>query len=73
MKHWKLEYNGDLKLLDDPSKKVKVSFKADWKSGLDYFDFDTNMQTWTLARCIALEKWSREYFQNLKEYYIFYK
>jgi len=53
---------------DDPTKKVAVHLKADWKSGLDYFDFDTMVPSWTLARAISLEKWSREYFNLLKEY-----
>lgn len=52
----------------ESGKKVKVNFKADWKSELDYFDFDNMIPTWTMARAMSLERWSQEYFQTLKEY-----
>jgi hypothetical protein len=44
-----------------------VSLKADWKSILPYFDFDVMIPPWTMARSIARETWSREYFEMLKE------
>lgn len=66
MKHWKLNYSGELKLADDASKRFKVEFEADWKTTLPYFDYDTMIPPWTMARAIAKEPWSREYFEMLK-------
>ncbi|ODN00790.1 hypothetical protein Ocin01_05886 [Orchesella cincta] len=67
MKHWKLQYNGQMKSSDDASKTFEVRLNADWKSDLEYFDYDTDVPPWTMARAIAKEPWSREYFQQLKE------
>jgi len=67
MKHWKLSYTGLLKLHGDDSKTYQVNLKADWKTDLPYFDYDTMIPPWTMARAIAKEQWSREYFQMLKE------
>jgi hypothetical protein len=67
MKHWKLRYNGELKLESDPSKRFKVDFVADWKTNLPYFDYDSMIPAWTMAKAFAKESWSRQYFQNLKE------
>lgn len=66
MKHWHLEYKGDLKAYENQSKVYKVSIKADWKSNLDFFDYDHMVPAWTMARSIAKESWSREYFDALK-------
>lgn len=48
-------------------KTCQVKLTADWKSDLQYFDYDTDVPPLTMARAIAKEPWSREYFQMLKE------
>ena len=53
--------------LGDKSQTYKVNMKAEWKSALPYFDFDVMIPEWTMARAIAREPWSREYFEMLKE------
>lgn len=45
----------------------EVKLNAVWNSNLEYFDFDTDVPPFTMARAIAKEPWSREYFQQLKE------
>jgi len=66
MKHWKLQYDGNLKLHGNDSKEFKVKLTADWTSSLPHFDFDCMIPAWTMARAIAKETWSREYFEILK-------
>lgn len=41
---------------------------AVWSSGFPYFDFDTDMTPTTPSRAMALEPWSREYFDNVKRF-----
>lgn len=55
------------RLHEDESKTFKVKLRADWKTEFPYFDFDTMIPPWTMARAFAKETWSREYFNSLKE------
>jgi hypothetical protein len=50
-----------------PEKKVNVDIELEYNSKLRPFNFDTDMNAWTVARAMAKEPWSREYFQILKE------
>ena len=43
---------------------VKIS--GTYTSQLPYFDFDSEMEAWTVARAMAREPWSRAYFARLK-------
>src|SRR4051812_29135485 len=56
------------RLHDDHTRTFNVSLNMDYKSALPYFDFDTMIPPWTMARAIAKETWSREYFETLKAY-----
>ncbi|XP_024937100.1 uncharacterized protein LOC107264026 isoform X2 [Cephus cinctus] len=66
MKHWRVEFEGDMWHHDDPNKTSKVVVRGDWKSNLPYFDFDTDSNISTMCSAIARESWSREYFEFLK-------
>ena len=73
-----------LKKCDDSStSKIthKVIIDAEYISDLEYFDFDSDMDPWTISRamskvncfelntviqCTFKEPWSREYFDRLK-------
>ena len=43
-----------------------ILFIAEYNSELEYFDFDSDMDPWTVARAMAREPWSRQYFEGLK-------
>ena len=45
----------------------RVKLDAVYTSDLDYFDFDSDMEPWTVARAMAREPWNKEYFQRLKD------
>jgi hypothetical protein len=44
------------------------SFQAEYTSDLPHFDFDSDMNEWTVARAFAKEDWSREYFDRIRKY-----
>ena len=46
--------------------KSILSFQGEYKSELSYFDFDSDMDPWTIVRAFAKESWSREYFDKIK-------
>ena len=39
---------------------------AKYTSKFPHFDFDSEMDPWTVARVMSREPWSREYFDRLK-------
>lgn len=51
----------------DPKKMYDVALYVKFTSSLPYFDFDTDMEELTVAKGIALEPWSQEYFSIVKE------
>jgi hypothetical protein len=51
----------------DPKKLYDVALDIKFTSSLPYFDFDTDMDELAVARGMALEPWSREYFNAVKE------
>lgn len=65
MRKWKVQYKGQLRR-DTTKELVDVEIDAIWSSSLPFFDFDTDM-IGTLARGIARETWTRDYFQQLKD------
>ena len=44
------------------------SFQAEYSSIFPYFDFDSDMDAWTVARAFAKEPWSKEYFERIRKY-----
>ncbi|GLH10235.1 Uncharacterized protein GBIM_15186 [Gryllus bimaculatus] len=69
MKVWKIQYNGPMHIYGDPENKFDVKLNAVWSSDLPYFDFDTDMNKYSVAKSMASEPWSREYFKNLNEFH----
>ncbi|KAJ9579215.1 hypothetical protein L9F63_024679 [Diploptera punctata] len=69
MKCWKIQYNGKMKLHDQPDKVFTVALKLEFTSSLPYFDFDTDMKESPVAVAMAREPWSREYFQALQSFH----
>lgn len=66
MKKWKISYEGKMKQYDNRKEFVDVKIEAEWSSVLPYFNFDSDMDPWAMAKSMAYEKFSREYFENLK-------
>lgn len=67
MKKWKINYDGQMKETANPKQTHKVQIDLEWTSNLPYFSFDSDIDILLMAKCMALEPWSREYFQMLKE------
>ena len=65
MKHWRLHYEGPM-INQATQKKHSVVLKADYTSNLPHFDFDSDMNPWTVARAFAKEPWSKEYFDRIR-------
>ena len=42
-------------------------FQVDYVSELPHFDFDSDMDPWTVARAFAKEPWSKEYFDRIRK------
>ncbi|XP_018336128.1 uncharacterized protein LOC108744721 [Agrilus planipennis] len=66
MKLWTISYNGKMKVNENSDNMVDVHLEADWFSDFPHFIFDTDMHSKPLARAIARETWSKEYFETLK-------
>lgn len=66
MTAWRIQYIGPLKMRGEPLSRQQVELDVQWTSSRPFFDFDTDMDAWALARTIAREPWSREYFEALK-------
>ncbi|CAG9839366.1 unnamed protein product [Diabrotica balteata] len=66
MKKWKIGFNGTMKFQNNPQKRVHVNFEADWTSEYDWFFLEIDLPISTLARSLATEEWSEQWFQNLK-------
>ena len=45
----------------------EVEINGEYTSDLEYFDFDSDMDPWTISRAMSKEPWSRQYFDRLKE------
>ncbi|GFO33376.1 hypothetical protein PoB_005988100 [Plakobranchus ocellatus] len=66
MEAWSIAYDGPMRKVDSGSL-IQVSFKLMWKASTNFFDFDTDIHPHAMAAAIAREKWSREFFETLKE------
>ncbi|XP_044271324.1 uncharacterized protein LOC123015587 isoform X2 [Tribolium madens] len=66
MRKWKISYEGKMKRFENRKEFVDVKIEAEWSSTLPYFNFDSDMDPWAMAKSMAYEKFSREYFENLK-------
>ena len=65
MQVWRLQFQGRMR-----NKQTgylhSVNIDGEFRSDLPYFDFDSDMAVWTVARAMAREPWSRQYFARLK-------
>ncbi|XP_064628452.1 uncharacterized protein LOC135488020 [Lineus longissimus] len=68
MKKWKIKYDGKMRFTnkDKEVKEVNVKFDLDWTATTPFFDFDTDMHWKTLCDAMAREKWSTEFFDQLR-------
>ncbi|XP_060528430.1 uncharacterized protein LOC132703289 isoform X2 [Cylas formicarius] len=67
MKKWKLTYAGVMKNFENPDQQSNVTLDAVWTSEQPCFNFDKDMDAWDMAKAIAYERWSRNYFANLEK------
>ena len=65
MQAWRLQFQGRLRSRQTGALH-SVKLDCQFLSDLPYFDFDCDMSAWTVARAMAREPWSREYFARLK-------
>ena len=40
--------------------QILICFQSEYKSDLPFFDFDSDMDLWTIAKAFAKENWSRK-------------
>lgn len=71
MRSWRLQYTGSMKFegTDDGRESVQVQLDAQWSSVLPAFNYDVDISALTIARAVAREPWSRDYFQRLERYH----
>ena len=63
MKQWTVKYEGDL--VHQKTRQVyKCRLETTFTSTIPLFDFDADMDAWSVARAFAREPWSREYFDQ---------
>ena len=65
MKVWRVQFQGRMRSRQTGALHA-VNIDGEFRSDLPYFDFDSDMEAWTVARAMAREPWSREYFAKLK-------
>ncbi|XP_044755840.1 uncharacterized protein LOC123314556 [Coccinella septempunctata] len=68
MKIWRIKYQGKMKKNSIPSKTFEVDLEMTYTSNFPIINYGDDSDPLTTAKCIALERWSGEYFQLLKEY-----
>lgn len=78
MKKWKLSFEGKMRLVRDgwkeiepdaeqkPAELLDVKFSLDWDAYTRMFDFDTDMHPSAICSAMAIEPWSRNFFNQLK-------
>lgn len=65
MKHWEIYFEGKMKL-HNSNKFVDVKLNADWiPSSENCYRLDSDINLKALARALATESWSAEYFKKL--------
>lgn len=68
-KEYHIEYNGKMVINDSTRKEVDVKLCAVWRSNEPTFNFATNSSKVATSEAMALEPWTRQYFNNLKRYF----
>lgn len=67
MRKWKISYEGKMKKFEDRSHVVDVKVNAEYTSYLPHFNFDKDINWFAMAKAMSHEKWSKDYFEILKE------
>ncbi|CAG9770423.1 unnamed protein product [Ceutorhynchus assimilis] len=67
MKRWDLSYSGKMRIHGNDDKLVQVDMQAKFVSDLPWFIYETDIPAKMLAHSFAIEPWTNEYFQTLKE------
>lgn len=66
MRKWKITFEGQLKAHADRTKIYDVRLNFEFTSDLPYINFDTDADPFAMASAMAVEKWSKSYFETLK-------
>lgn len=61
-----LKYEMIFRFHNDDKQKFEVKIDAVWSSQLPPFNYDVDISKLSIASAVAMEPWSREYFQNLE-------
>ncbi|XP_066246625.1 uncharacterized protein [Euwallacea similis] len=69
MKKWRITFTGQLREHYKPQYTHNVTIEALFSSDEPWFNYETQMNPWNMAKVLAYEKWSRSYFANLKQTY----
>lgn len=67
-KEYRIEYNGKMALESDRQKEFDVQLNAVWRSDLPPFNFSADVSQIAMSEAMALEPWTKQYFDNLKRY-----
>ncbi|XP_022918645.2 uncharacterized protein [Onthophagus taurus] len=67
MKIWKIKYNGKMKSADNRSKWYNVKIVGEFVSKLPPYNVDVDMDPFMMAKALAVEPWSRDFFRTLNE------
>lgn len=67
MKKWRVTFSGKLREANDNTKLHDVTIDALYTSDEPWFNYETQMDQWSMAKILAYEKWSRSHFKNIKE------
>lgn len=54
------------RLREDPSKEFPVKLRGVWTGRWAPFNYDTDLHPHSMAKIIAVEPWSRDYFKRLR-------
>lgn len=65
-REYRIEYNGKMRLKSTLNHNVDVKLAATWRSELPTFDFSSDLSKSAMSEAMALETWSRDYFESLK-------
>eukprot|EP00058_Branchiostoma_floridae_P026948 XP_002612439.1 hypothetical protein BRAFLDRAFT_121021 [Branchiostoma floridae] len=74
MRTWKVQFNGLMRLTESPrtdvtkeeGRLVHVRFSFMWSAYTLPFNFDTDIHPRAIARAMAIEKWNKQFFQDLR-------
>ncbi|KAB7499722.1 hypothetical protein Anas_04727 [Armadillidium nasatum] len=69
LKKWHLKYEGELRNVQDcidTSAFDDVSIDLEFTSSLPIFNYDSDLDPWSMAKAFAREPWTSSFFRNLR-------